>query len=152
MAGVLTRGEDTRRGQGMAATPCSFLGSLIQGRSHSRPGGTGPPASTVQGPPALQRPWNSSEGLQHVRPLWIFCSRVQGRKEKPRQNHASDRRSPAANIPHPGSGVFVHQETRTVHLSFFTPCPQMQKCQKCARALLNEGLCVSPPQSISCVR
>lgn len=55
-----------------------------------------------------------------------------------------------AKLPHPGSGVFFHQETRTVHVSLFTLCPRTQKCQKCARALATEGHCISPLRSISC--
>lgn len=47
-------------------------------------------------------------------------------------------------------GVF-HQEARTVPLSFFTLCPKMQKCQKCARVLATKGQCPSPPLSISCL-
>lgn len=52
--------------------------------------------------------------------------------------------NPAAKIPHPRSGVFAHKETGTVHLSFFTLCPKMKKCQKCTRALATRDTVSTP--------
>lgn len=59
-------------------------------------------------------------------------------------------KQPNSKDPQPGSGVFFQQETRTVHLSSFTFCPKMQKCQKCARASVAEGSWIWAPQATSC--